>query len=231
MPANLSVRAFQQTYEKNVQPVNIQQLLTPYDANLANLTSIEAGENPPSNFWSETLDMLAEDTVSSQVLGVGTPQSPSTGNSQPCAYGSKAFFEAAQIRHLAQTTLTTNPSGNLTLFWPSTTTYGPMGRNSAPQSPGPWKSGIGVQQSNPGPCSPPILGTPKGRPRTVRRRAGEMHRRARLHHAESHRITTGNPLQTLPTSGPTGQESAIQRCGTCHRPGHNARTCRQPPFL
>jgi len=63
------------------------------------------------------------------------------------------------------------------------------------------------------PCHPPILSAPRGRPKVVRWRAGELRRKRQL--------MSGQPLD-LPDSGP-------QLCSNCGGRNHNSRTSRQPP--
>ena len=63
------------------------------------------------------------------------------------------------------------------------------------------------------PCRPPILSAPRGRPKVVRKRTGELRRKRQL---------MSGQLPDIPDRAP-------QLCSNCGGKNHNSRTCRQPP--
>jgi len=232
MPQNLSIDNFQKTYETNILPIDITPLLTPFDAYLEDL---ELNYTPSSQrinrgLLTATLDLLAEDLRESESLGIAETaefqeQNRIVLSERPSAYGTKAFFKLAALRTNSQTTLTSTSTGQLGVFWPRSATYGspPSFSNLSSLGPGPWGEeepgrqlhwgGPATVQDRPG--QPPVLGNPKGRPKTVRRRPGDQRKRIQL--------------QQRTGQLPEAPDSAVQHCSTCRQPGHNSRSCRRPP--
>ncbi|KAH0610214.1 uncharacterized protein H6S33_011741 [Morchella sextelata] len=68
-------------------------------------------------------------------------------------------------------------------------------------------------RSNTAACLPPVLSAPRGRPKVVRKRAGDLQKK---------RQAMSGQLPDFPNRAP-------QCCSNCKELGHNSRTCRRPP--